>query len=171
MILVKVLDAQTTALISDLRSQLILRELVASEYSVTELSNRLNIPAVTLWKRMQKFEAAGLVEVTAVKKSGNLERKMYRATAANFVPFQMLSSRPKDRRLSEAFDVYSEIQKMALALQSQSFNIPEGTNPVDYAQYVGMKSMVVLQKAPDFQRKIVELGRKLSEYESKSGPS
>ena len=50
--LLRVLDGPSTTLLYDLRNQMILKELVESERSVTELAAKLKIPMVTLWKRM-----------------------------------------------------------------------------------------------------------------------
>lgn len=163
--LVKILDPSATALVTDLKTQTMLKELVASEYSVAELARRLNIPLVTLWKRTQKLLAAGLIQVSAVRKSGNLETKMYRATAASFVPAQLLEFSPKDHRLAKALETYSEIQKLALGLQAQGFEIPKESDPVDYFHYAGMRAFVDLHKLPEFHRKVAELGERLSDYE------
>lgn len=64
-----------------------------------------------LWRRMQKLESAGLIEVSRVKRSGNIETKLYRATAASYVPRQFLEFKSGDPRLLGAFAVFSEFQK------------------------------------------------------------
>jgi len=162
--LLKVLDAPATALLNDLRNQTILKELVESECSVTELAGRLNIPMVTLWKKMQKLLAADLVEVAGVKRSGNLERKLYRATAARYVPAQLMNIKPKDPALLEASEIYSQIQAMGMKLLTQTYEVPKSTNPSDYAIYANLMAFVQVSRKPDFGRKIAELEEKLSEY-------
>lgn len=162
--LLKMLDADETMLVSDVKNQLILKELVFSEYSVRELARRVRIPEVTLWKHLQKLFAAGLVEVSEVKKVGNIEKKLYRATAANFIPSQFMSSRPKDTQLLEAFGIYSQIQRMIMALQARSFEIPEGADPVDFAFYMGLKAFVEVNKNPEYHKRVAELDGKLSDY-------
>ncbi|MGH9920420.1 MAG: winged helix-turn-helix domain-containing protein [Nitrososphaerales archaeon] len=154
-----------TALVSDMKNQLMMKELVVSEYSVTELANKLNIPTVTLWKRMQRLLSAGMIEVSRIRKSGNLETKLYRATAARYIPAELLDIKPRNKRLSEAFEVYSEIQKIGMTLLSLMNQIPEGVNPVDYGIYANMKAFIQVFGMPDFQRKISELEEKLSKYE------
>ena len=161
----KVLSPSATALLSDLRTQRILRELVTSEYSVTELSGRLNIPPVTLWKKVQRLLAADLIELSSVKKAGNLERKMYRATAVNYYPAQFLPAAPKDPRLMRLFGIYSEIQKMTMALQAKDHEIPAGVDPIDFALYRGLRAFVDIHSSPEFQKRIVELDDELREYE------
>lgn len=161
----KMLDPSATALLSDLRTQMILRALVTSEYSVTELSGRLNIPPVTLWKKVQRLLAADLVEVSSVKKVGNLERKMYRATAVNYYPAQFLPTAPRDPGLMRLFGIYSEIQKMTMARQAEDFEIPAVANPIDFALYRGLRAFVDIHNSPEFQKKIGELDDELEEYE------
>jgi DNA-binding Lrp family transcriptional regulator len=163
--LLRVLDTPGTTLLYDLRNQMILKELVESESSVTELAGKLNIPVVTLWKRMQKLLAADLVELSRVKRSGNLEKKMYRATAARYVPAQLLNFKPKDRRLQEASEIYSQIQDMGMTLLTRTYEIPGGADPSDYALYANLRVFVQVSRMPDFERRITELEKKLSEYE------
>ncbi len=162
--LVRVLDGDETVLVSEVKNQLILKELVFSEYSVRELARKVRIPEVTLWKHLQKLLAAGLVEVSQVKKVGNLEKKLYRSTAANFIPAQFMSARPKNPSLLDAFEIYSQIQQMSLALQARNFEIPGGVDPVDYAFYTGWKVFVEVNRDPEFHRRVAELEEKLSEY-------
>ena len=162
--LIRVLDATGTTLLYDLHNQMILKELVESERSVTELARKLNIPMVTLWKRMQKLIAADLVELSGVKKSGNLEKKMYRATAARYVPAQLLNFKPKDRRLLEAAEIYSQIQNMGMALLTKTNEIPADADPADYALYANLRAFVQLSRMPNFERRVAELEKKVSEY-------
>ena len=162
--LLRMLDGDETVLVSEVKNQLILKELVFSQYSVRELAGRVRMPEVTLWKHLQKLLAAGLVEVSEVKKVGNLEKKLYRAAAANFIPAQFTNPRPKDPRLLEAFETYSQIQQMIMAVQAHNSEIPEGVNPVDYAFYMGLKAFVEVNKDPEFHRRVAELETELSEY-------
>lgn len=162
--LLRILDARGTILLYDLHNQMILKELVESECSVTELARKLNIPMVTIWKRMQKLLAANLVELSRTKRSGNLEKKMYRATAARYVPAQLLDFKPKDRRLFEASEIYSQIQNMGVKLLTQSYEIPGGVNPSEYALYAGLRAFVQVSRMPDFERRVAELEEKLYEY-------
>src|SRR5271155_2421622 len=111
----QVLDQSETRLLTDLLNQMILRELVLSERSVTGLAKKLNSSTLKLWRRMQKLESSGLIEISRVKRSGNIETKLYRATAASYVPDQFLQFRPTDPRLMAAFAVFSEFQKRLAA--------------------------------------------------------
>lgn len=162
--LLQILDGPQTALVSEVKNQRILRELVFGECSVSQLARRIKIPEVTVWKHVQKLCAARLIEVSSVKKSANLETKLYRATAANFIPAQFMSVRPKDPRLLEAFEVYSQIQQMSLVLQMRELAIPEGVDQVDYAFYAGLKAFVHVTRDLGFQKKLDLLESKLSAY-------
>jgi DNA-binding Lrp family transcriptional regulator len=162
--LVRVLDGSETALASDRLNQLILKELVESEYSVTELARRLGLPTLRLWRRMQRLLAANMIELSAIKKSGNIEKKLYRATAASYVPAQLWDFKSKNPRLSETFEIYSRIQKSMMTLLSNVNEIPKGANPSDYAMYASMKAFAQVCGKPDVQESISELQKKLSEY-------
>jgi DNA-binding Lrp family transcriptional regulator len=163
--LVRLLDAPATALLYDLHNQIMLKELVEAECSVGELAERLNIPMVTVWKRMQKLLSANLVELSGIKKTGNLERKMYRATAARFIPAQLLTFKPKNRHLQEALEIFARIQNMGLALMAQKHDIPAGEYPFDYVLYENMRAFVEVSKMPEFHRGISELEERLSAFE------
>lgn len=160
----QVLDASGTRLSFDPKNQRILKELVSSEYSVTELARRLNIPMVTTWKRMQKLLAAGLIEVSTVRKTGNLEKKLYRSTAATFVSEEFLSFRPTDPHLVDAFEIYSQIRGTVRSLLTRMNAIPTGVDPIDYAIYVTMLSFAQVCGTPETQRRIAVLSKKLAEY-------
>jgi DNA-binding Lrp family transcriptional regulator len=161
----RVLDQSETRLLTDLLNQMILRELVVSERSVTGLAKKLNSSTLKLWRRMQKLESAGLIEVSRVKRSGNIETKLYRATATSYVPGQFLEFKPSDPRLLGAFAVFSEFQRRFAALMTESNEVPEGADPVDYAFYVSMRSFVQVHGEPKAQERISELKRKLAEFE------
>ena len=167
--LVRMLDDRETLIVLDAKNQVILRELVWSEYPVSELARKVRIPEVTLWKHMQILFKAGLVEVSRVKRAGNLEKKYYRATAANYVPSQFMRFRPKDPRLLDAFEVSSQIQQMSLALQARNFEIPEGVDPVDYAYYKSLWTFVQVNKDPAYRQRVAELEEKLSKYKAGAG--
>jgi hypothetical protein len=58
--LMKVLDQEGTNLLSDPTNQAILRELVTSERSISELAAQFNLPILNLWRRMQKLLKANM---------------------------------------------------------------------------------------------------------------
>ena len=99
--LVKVLDKQGSALVADPINQNLLRELVTAEYAVSDLAQKLNLPTLNVWRRMQKLQKANLIELTATRKKGNLEKKFYRSTATYFAPEQYFTFTPKNPKLSK----------------------------------------------------------------------
>jgi len=162
--LVKFLDQAGTRLSSDLLNQRILRELVMSEFSATGLSRRLDVPVLKLWRRIQKLETAGLIEVSSTLKSGNIEKKLYRATATNFIPQQFLEFEPKDPQLSEVFEIYSGIHKKIVAKLANSREIPKDADPVDYSIYASMKAFAEVCGEGDFAERISRVRKMLSEF-------
>lgn len=117
---------------------------------------------------MQKLESAGQIEVSRVKRSGNIETKLYRATAASYVPRQFLEFKSGDPRLLGAFAVFSEFQKRFAALMAESNEVPPGADPVDYAFYVSMRAFAQVHGEPKARERVSELKRKLGEFERPS---
>jgi hypothetical protein len=113
---------------------------------------------------MQKLLAVDLIELSATKKSGNIEKKLYRATAANYVSAQLLDYKPKDPRLSEAFEFYSQIQQSMRALLSETYEIPKEADPIDFAIYANMRAFAQVCGRRDVQERISQLDRKLADY-------
>ncbi|HEV2389472.1 MAG TPA: winged helix-turn-helix domain-containing protein [Nitrososphaerales archaeon] len=161
---IRILDQSETKLLSDLLNQLILRELVVAERSVSGLAKKLDSPVLKLWRRMQKLESAGLIEVSRTQKSGNIETKMYRATATSYVPQQFFEFKPKDPLLLEAFEIYSEFRKRFAALLASSNEIPPGADPVDYSIYASMQAFAKVHGERGVQQRVSELEQKLSEF-------
>jgi hypothetical protein len=165
---VKLLDQEGTSLIYDALNQAILLKLVAEEHSISELSAELSQPPLKLWRRMQKLAKANLVELTQTKKVGNLEKKMYRATAVWFTPYQYFNLKPKDPNLKEAFDIYSEMQKEMMTTLLTLGDIPKEADPSDFSLYANMHIFVQLCSKPATQTKISELEKKLAKFRQQS---
>ncbi len=162
----QVLDQRGSVLVSDALNQRILRELIESEYSVTELARKLNIPTLKLWRRMQKLISAHMVELSTIEKTANIEKKLYRSAATTFVPQSFWEFRPKDPKLLEAFKIYTDIQKAQMAVLSKFYEIPKDAEPLDYALYVSMLTVAQVYGEQEMQEKIAELKNRLSEYGS-----
>jgi len=162
---VMVVDDKASELLVDRLNQRIVGELVFSEYSIAELSRKLNIPPIKTWRRIQKLVEAKVAEVARVDKIQNLQKKIYRATAANFLPRQFLDLKPDDERLGKAFRTYLEIQREIMNRMSAFSDIPEGANPIDYAIYAAAKSLCLLFVDPDLRDKATRLEREISEFE------
>ncbi len=167
--LVKVLDQTGANLVTDPTNQIILKELVYQQQSISDLAAKLNLPILKLWRRIQKLAKANLVEQTGMEKNGNLEKKLYRATATYFAPQQFFNFKPKDPNLKEAFAVYSEIQGSMIAKTSAYNEIPKAADPIDYSIYVNMQVFADVCGRPEVQAKIVELESKLRQFKKQGG--
>jgi hypothetical protein len=163
--LIKFLDQKGTALVSDPLNLSILKNLVRSEHSISELSVKLDLPTLKLWRRMQKLLKANLVELTNTEKVGNLEKKLYRAVATNYVPQQYFDFKPKDANLQEALEIYSEIQKKLLAKFSAFGVIPEEVDPIDFAMFANMQAFAQVCSQNETQTKLAELQEKLVKFQ------
>lgn len=166
--LIKFLDQEGAALVADPINQSILRDLVASEHSVSELASKLNVPTLKLWRRTQKLANANLVEITKTEKVGNIEKKLYRASATSFIPQQYLNFKPKDTNLTAAFKIYSEIQKKMMTKISSLNEIPKEADPIDFAIFANMQAFVQVYEEAETKGKLVELEKKLSDFKKQS---
>ena len=164
--IMKVLDERGTALISDPLNLMILRELVLSDYSVSELARKFHTPTLKTWRRVQKLLAAGLIELSKTAKVNNIEKKLYRAAATNYIPQQFLDAKPKDANLTEACKIFAEIQRGIVLSVSKFQDIPDGIEPIDYAIYANMLAFAQVCGDSKTQEMVSELRQKLSEFEA-----
>jgi len=169
--LIKLLDQRGTLLVSDTLNQTILKNLVMSEYSASEMAAKLSMPTLKLWRRMQKLLKANLVELSRTEKVGNLEKKLYRATATGYVPQQQfLELQPKDASLKEAFELYSQIQNKMMAVLSGFGDVPKEVYPTDYAMFASMYAFAEVFAESSTQARLLELKAKLAQYQGQSNP-
>lgn len=164
--IVKFLDQQGTTLVADTTNQAILRELVQSENSASDLAAKLNLPTLKVWRRMQKLAKAGLLERAGASKVGNVEKKLYRATATQFLPPQVFLLTPKDSNLQEAFQIYADIQKEIVAKVSVFHEIPKEADPVDFALFAGIEAFAEVCTKPETLAKLAALKKKLAAFSS-----
>lgn len=167
--LVKVLDQEGTNLVSDSTNQTILRELVAADHSTSELAAKLNLPILNVWRRMQKMEKAKLVELTGTRKIGNIEKKLYRATATWYTPKEYFTFKPKDTDLQKAFEIYSEIQTSLMAEMAGFSDVPKDADAMDYSLFANMQAFAQVCNKPVTQTKIVKLGEELAKFKQARG--
>ncbi|NLF89294.1 winged helix-turn-helix transcriptional regulator [Candidatus Bathyarchaeota archaeon] len=69
--LIRFLNQEGQNLISDPTNLTILRELVNTDLSVSDLAIKFNLPTLKVWRRIQKLEKAQLIELTGTQKNGN----------------------------------------------------------------------------------------------------
>ncbi len=166
--LVKILDQEGNKIVSDPFNQTILKELVEKEQSISELSEKLNMPTLKLWRRMQKLLKADLVELVATEKVGNLEKKLYRSTATWFAPQQYFDYQPKNPDLKTAFEIYQDIQKHLMLEVSTYGEVPKNADPIDYAMYANMQAFVQVCAKKETQTKILELQTQLEKFKEQN---
>ena len=167
--MVKILDAKGMALVSDALNQMILQKLAARPNSVTGLSRELNIPALKVWRRIQRLMKAKLVNVSRIEKVGNLEKKLYRATALRYdVSPQFFGPKLNDLNVQAAFELYIKVQNEEMAyLSSFDNDIPEEEDPTDFAVYALMQAFVQMFEKETTQARVGEIKQLLSNYENK----
>ncbi len=168
--LVKILDREGVNLASDPTNLALLRELVTAQHSASELAEKLNLPTLNVWRRMQKLQKAKLIEHTATQKVGNLEKKLYRSTAAWFTPQQFFNFTPKDPSLKEAFEIYSGIQNKMMTKAAAYGDIPKDADPGDFSFFVNMLVFADVCGKPEVQAKIVMLREKLAKFNTQTPP-
>ncbi len=168
--MIKILDAKGTVLVSDALNQMILQKLVTSPHSITQLSRELNIPALKLWRRMQRLMKAKLVEVSGVEKVGNLEIKLYRATALKYdVPQQFFEPKFNDPTIRAVFGIYVKIQnEMNAILSTFDAYIPKEGDPTDFAIYAHMQAFVQVFEKSTTQGSIQEMKQMLANFDNKN---
>jgi hypothetical protein len=167
--LVRVLDQEANNLVADPINQTILKELVTQQQSISELSQKLDLPTLKLWRRMQKLLKANLAEQTGATKVGNLEKKLYRSTAAWFVPKQYFNFKPKDPALKDALEIYSNIHNRMMAKIAAYNDIPKDVDPVDFSVYANMQVFAEVCGTAAIQEKIAELQEKLTKFKEHGG--
>jgi DNA-binding Lrp family transcriptional regulator len=168
--LMKVLDREGANLALDPTNLVILRELVTAEHSASELAQKLNLPTLNIWRRMQKLQKAKLIEHTGTQKVGNIDKKLYRATATWFTPQQYFNFTPKDASLREAFEIYNSIQNRMMAKAATYGDIPKDADPVDFSFFVNMLVFADVCGKPEVQAKIVALREKLAKFNKQQLP-
>ncbi len=164
--MLKILDAKETLIVSDALNQLILHKLVMSPHSITRLSKEMNVPALKLWRRIQRLMKAKLVEVTGVEKTGNLEIKLYRATALRYdVSQKFFGPEINNADIKAAFEIYATIQNdMNEVLKTFDADIPTESDPTDFAIYALMQAFVQTFDKATTKQSIHEMKDKLSNF-------
>ncbi|MHB8566961.1 MAG: hypothetical protein ACYC7D_12260 [Nitrososphaerales archaeon] len=160
-----ILDERGSLLLSDALNQRIIRQLVLSPFSTTELSRKLGISPVKTWRRVSKLLEARLIELCKVDHVGNLEKKLYRASAIRYVPLEFLHFEPKSKPLKEAYKSYLEIQQEGMKNILGSNEIPQSAvvDPIDYGVYADLKDYCRVLRNPRTQAILRHLDRQLSE--------
>lgn len=147
----------------DTLNLLIIRELVLSPLSASDISKKLRIPPVKAWRRLSELLKAGLIEHAEIILVGNLEKKRYRAVALKYVTQDILRFEPKDRDLKDAYASYAKIQEKFIRETAKRNEIPlrPGIDPVDFGVYEDLKTFCEIMLDPKTQDQLHQLDRKL----------
>jgi hypothetical protein len=162
---VMILDQNGSILLSDVLNQRIVRHFVLSPYSATELSRKMAVPAVKMWRRITKLLEAKIVEPFEVKHVGNLEKKIYRAAALRYIPVEYLNFEPKSKELKDAYKLYLEITNESLKRTMRSNEIPKSMafDVVDYGVCSDLKDFCRVMLDPKTQSTLRRLDKQLAE--------
>ena len=96
---------------------------------------------------------------------GNLEKKIYQATALRYIPAEYLNFEPKNKELRDAYKLYSELTNESLKRTLSSNEIPKSmaSDAVDYGVYTDLKDFCHAMLDPKTQSALKRLENKLSE--------
>lgn len=122
-------DAQKFKEASEPSRQKILQILSIKEMSVDELAKILEKDVSTIYRHINKLEAAGFVEVARKERVGPVSKRYYRRAAKMIIGLLP----PEETFESEIFRKYSyeKIRKGLLALRGFRYNIPEDETSLD----------------------------------------
>ena len=117
------------------------------------------------WRRITKLLEAKIVEQCEVKLVGNMEKKIYRATALRYFPAEYLNFEPKNKELKDAYKLYSEITNESLKRTLSANEIPGSMafDVVDYGVYTDLRNFCRAMLDPKIQSVLKRLENKLSE--------
>ncbi len=163
---VLVLDEKGSRLLYDPFNLKILRILIQSEMSATELSRKLGIPVVKAWRRLAKMEKQGIVELRRVVKVGNVEKRIYGASALRYIPAEILSILPSDPDLKKAYLLFLEIQRKLLERQN-TVEMSAKKNLLDFYICSDLLGFVETMQSEETLKKLKEVRYYLEEYSKK----
>jgi len=163
---VLVLDEKGSRLLYDPFNLKILRILIQSEMSATELSRKLGIPVVKAWRRLARMEKQGIVELRRVVKVGNLEKRIYGASALRYIPAEILSIFTSDPDLKKAYLLFLEIQRKLLERQN-TVEMSAKKNLLDFYICSDLLGFVETMQSEETLKKLKEVRYYLEEYSKK----
>jgi DNA-binding transcriptional ArsR family regulator len=163
---VLVLDENGSRLLYDPFNLKILRILIQTEMSATELSRKLGIPTVNAWRRLEKMRKLGLVELRRVVKVGNLEKRFYGASALRYIPVEILNTIPSDPDLKNAYLLFLEIQSKLFERQN-TVDLDARKNLLDYYIYSDLLGFVETMELEETRQKLKRIKFYLEEFSKK----
>ena len=157
-----VLKEEQVRLILDPINYKILELLVNEELNPTQISQRLNIPIPTVWRRLRKLEKGGLIEVVKVERLRNFRSKFYRAKAVYYSFPIALKVSPRNEKVKEVYERMTKILMEIRGRIEKYNNIPPGVDPIDYSILLDVMANfeTVLEKEKEV-RELLEISKKL----------
>jgi DNA-binding Lrp family transcriptional regulator len=128
------------------------RELVFSECAIAELSRKLSMPPLKIWRRIQKLVEAKIVESQGSRMRNTREEGLSRE-GHQLRPRTVSRPKTNNERLGKAFKTFLEVQRELMNRLSAFSDIPKGENPTDYAICASAKSFCQLFLDPDLETK------------------
>jgi DNA-binding transcriptional ArsR family regulator len=122
-------DAQKFKEASEPSRQKILQILSIKEMSVDELAKILEKDASTIYRHINKLEAAGLVEVAREERVGPVSKRYYRRAAKIIIGLLPPEETPETEIIRKAS--YEKMRKVLLALRGFRYSISEDKASLD----------------------------------------
>lgn len=149
------------AILFDALNQRIIRELVFAPLSASDIARKLNIPPVKAWRRLSELLKAGCVELNETVRHGNIEKKLYRATALKYVIPEFLSFDPENDSIREAYRLYAKIQEDIVQNIMKENDVPSSkeVGVVDLGVYADLRTFcetMLSQRTRDLLGKLEE---------------
>ncbi|BCU69940.1 ArsR/SmtB family transcription factor [Stygiolobus caldivivus] len=156
------LKEEQIKLILDPLNYKILELLINEELNPTQISQKLDIPIPTVWRRLNKLEKGGLIEVVKVTRLNNIRSKFYRAKAVYYSFPITFKVSPKDEKVKEIYERFTKILTEIYGLIGKYNTIPPGVDPIDYSVLLDVIANleVVLEKEEEI-RELLEISKKL----------
>ena len=141
-------------LLNDQINLKIIKNLVERELSVSELSREVGIPVLKIWRRVQALIKEGLIEQTRSEHVANLEKKMYRATAARYTAREPFEWKPKNKSLVVSHQKFMQIRAELIKSIQGMNDIPQDVDPIDYAWAVDLYAICKTYLRDEVQAKL-----------------
>ncbi|MEM0117286.1 MAG: winged helix-turn-helix domain-containing protein [Conexivisphaerales archaeon] len=162
---VLLLDEKGSRLLYDPLNIKILRILIQSEMSASEVSRKVSIPVVRGWRRLERLREAGIVEVRRIVKVGNIEKKIYGASALRYVPAELLNVFPSDPNLKSAYSLYLQLQRRMMEEQfSLEMEVNRTKNLLDLYIYTDLLAFVKVMELNETSDTLKRIRFHLEEY-------
>lgn len=161
--MVMLLDEAATRLLYDPLNLKLVRLLLQDEMSISELSRKLNVPVVRVWRRLEKLRKHGIVEIRKIINIRNIQKRLYGASAMRYVPSEIFTIMPSDPNLKNAYLLFLEIQKKLLDEQNK---VEPGVkiNPFDSYFYTDLKAFVSVMNTEETEMLLKKIELLLEEF-------